>query len=654
MKKLLCAFLLVTSFAIAQKDKSIKIGQTTVEELKMNSYDLDSSAVAVVLYEQTNFYASHPVKPRFTVDNYHRIKILTTDGLEKGTFSFGLYKKDKLLEATGVTYNLGENDSIVTFNLKEEDIIRNNVNEDFEEIILNLPQVKVGSVVEFSYSVTTLNPNIDDWYFQTDIPKKRSVIHTSLPTYMEHFTLLKGRLKLTDTDYADDIDCYPDRKKKYQCNYSKYVMDSIIKFEEEPLMPDPSSYISRLEFTLSKFTRKGYVPYFLKRFWFQFDNSYKSYLLADEKRKQSFYKKVVPDSLKRGTSKLDVAKKLYYFVQNHYTWNRYKGGDARYKFRKRSQKKSGSVDLITASLYNSLKASRIDAYYVLVGTRGYGIPDKTLPDFSSFNYTLLKVVIEDKTYYLDAANKKLGFGELSPMVLNVAARVLDFDEGGYWEKLAPRNVSSKGSILNISFDDEMNLEGRLMVKKKGITAFLARELYQELGKKLYLETIEEDITKVEIDSFAMNNHEDLEKPINELYDVFVANEDLNTEIDSEDKIVFSPVFFDQLTVNPFKSAKRKYELDFIYQRKNTYRVSIKIPENYKVTKLPENLGLQLPNEGGTYIYKISHTKDRINLYIRFVIKKDIFTVEEYYYLKALYERIIAAEDAQIELQKIEK
>lgn len=656
MRQWILLILILTSICIqAQKDKSIALGQTAVKELKMKSYALDSSAIAAVLYEQTNFYVSHPNKPRFTVDNYHRIKILTTDGLDKGTFSFSLYKKDKLLKAKGITYNLGDNDSIMSFSLKEEEIIRNEVNEDFEEIILNLPQVKIGSVVEFQYSVSTTNPNIDNWYFQTDIPKLKSVVHTTIPTYIDHLTILKGPLRLTGSDYEDDMKCYEEKKwKKFSCNYSKYVMDSVSKFEEEPLMPDPSSYISRIEFTLSRFTKKGYVPYFVKRFWFQFDDVYRSYLLSDEKRKQSFYQKIVPDSLKKGKSKLEIAKNLFYFVQNHYTWNRYKSGDTRYKFRKRSQKKSGSVDLITASLYNSLKASGIKANYVLVGTRGYGIPDKNLPAFSSFNYTLLKVVIEGETYYLDAANKKLSFGELSPMVLNVTARVLDFETGGTWEKLAPKTISSKSSTLNLSFDDEMNLEGKLNVRKNGIDAFVARELYGELGKKMYLEVIEEDITKISIDSFFVQNMDDLEKPFKEDYNIYIDSEDLNTEIDSDDTIVFSPVFFDQLTINPFKMDKRKYELDFIYHRKNIYRLRIKVPENYKVTKLPQDVGFKLPNNGGTYLYKASQNGKNISVFIRFHITKDIFSVEEYYYLKTLYEKIISAEDAVIELQKIKE
>jgi hypothetical protein len=656
MKKLLIGLgMLLSCYAHAQKTNSIALGQTTVEELKMNSYDLDSSAVATVLYEQSNFYVSHPNTPRFTVDNYHRIKILTTEGLDKGTFSFGLYRKDKLLEATGVTYNLGENDSIVKFPLNPEDLIRNEVNEDFEEIIINLPQVKVGSVVEFQYSVSTTNPNIDDWYFQTDIPKLRSVFQATVPTYIEHLVMLKGRLKLSNSEFEVKKKCYPQNKwKKNLCNYSKYILDSVPKFEEEPLMPDPSSYISRIEFTLSKFTKKGYVPYYAKRFWYQFDSSYEKYLLSDEKRKKSFYQKIVPDSVKTGKSKLEIAKKLYYFVQNHYTWNKYKGGDTRFKFRKRSQKKSGSVDLITASLYNSLKASGIEVYYVLVGTRGYGIPDKNLPDFSSFNYTLLKVVIDEKVYYLDAANKKLRFGDLSPMTMNGEARVMSVGRVGAWEKLVPKHVSSKSSVLNLSFDDEMNLEGNILIRKDGVDAFAAREFYSELGKKQYLEMIETDIDKVAIDSIVMKNDTDLEKPLFEEYSIYLDSEDLNTEIDSDDTIVFSPVFFDQLTENPFKSSERTFELDFIYNRKNVYRLKIEIPENYKVTKLPQDIGLQLPNKGGTYVYKASQNENSISIYIRFNITKTLFSVEEYYYLKTLYEKIIQAEDAVIELQKIEE
>lgn len=651
-KKTLLLFLLMVSFSLSgQKENTSKMGQATLEELKMSVYELDSTANAVVLYEQSNFYPNNKSKTKFATDNYYRIKVLTSDGLEKGTYSFGLYKKDKLLEVQAITYNLGKNDSIITLPLEEKDIIINQVNDDFQEVILTLPKVKIGSVIEIRHSVVSSNPNIDTWYFQSDIPKLKSEIQVLTPNFIDHVRLLKGPLELSGKTFINDKKCFSSIKKKKLCNYSSFRMDSIPKFEEELLMPDPISFISRLKFKLSKFNRKGYIPYRMMRFWFQFDDAYRSYLLANKKAKTSFFRNKIPDSIKTGKNKLEIAKNIYSFVQNHYTWNGYKGGDSKYKFRRKSKKKSASLDLINVSLYNSLKELGIDVYYVLVGTRGSGIPERTIPEFESFNYTIIKAVINEKEYFLDAANKKLGFGSLSPLLFNGEARVLDFKKGSYWQKLKPRNISVKTSITTVSFDDEMNLEGKMLIKRNGIEAYIARELYKELGEEKYLETIEEDIRSIDIDNFEMKYIDDLNHSLSESQDIFLDSEDVNTLVDSDEIIRFSPVFFDQLSVNPFKNDERIFDLDFIYERKNNYRISIEIPNHYIVSKLPENLGLSLPNDGGTYIYKVSQSGNKINLFIKFHIQKDLFSTEEYFYLKEFYNKIIQTEASYIELKK---
>ncbi len=77
----LCLFL--STFLYAQKERSAKMGQTSLKELQMTFYKKDSSANALVLYEQSNYYRSKPKNFRFTTDYYHRIKIFNRKGIER-------------------------------------------------------------------------------------------------------------------------------------------------------------------------------------------------------------------------------------------------------------------------------------------------------------------------------------------------------------------------------------------------------------------------------------------------------------------------------------------------------------------------------------------------------------------------------------------
>ena len=53
---LLAAMLLMTSIAIAQRERTQSFGQQNMEELKMKVYQKDSLAPALVLFEQANYY----------------------------------------------------------------------------------------------------------------------------------------------------------------------------------------------------------------------------------------------------------------------------------------------------------------------------------------------------------------------------------------------------------------------------------------------------------------------------------------------------------------------------------------------------------------------------------------------------------------------
>lgn len=96
MKKLaILLFLCASTFLNAQKKKSTKIGKTTLEEIKMEIYDKDSTASAVVLYEHANIYLDSDNDYNTRTDYYFRIKILNRAAFEKANIEISTYKKER-------------------------------------------------------------------------------------------------------------------------------------------------------------------------------------------------------------------------------------------------------------------------------------------------------------------------------------------------------------------------------------------------------------------------------------------------------------------------------------------------------------------------------------------------------------------------------
>ena len=50
--------------------------------------------------------------------------------------------------------------------------------------------------------------------------------------------------------------------------------------------------------------------------------------------KKSFFKRIIPDSIYKRGHKLTVAKDIYHFIQNHFTWNGNFAGDMRKNIRR--------------------------------------------------------------------------------------------------------------------------------------------------------------------------------------------------------------------------------------------------------------------------------------------------------------------------------
>ena len=660
MKKITFLLILLTStFSFSQKSKSTLLGQTTLEELKMSVYEKDSSAVAVVLHDEGNRYYSDAKKRLFTTDYYSRIKIINKNGLEHGTHKFRLYYKNTVKNIEGITYNLGDGDVIEKTVFNQEDLIINEENEYLSEYIINLPNIKSGSVIEFRFSITGESMGISDWYFQDDIPTVKSVFNTMTPKTMDHIVNLIGMRNLTKQDKVEKTKCIPEKKRSPDCEFNSYVMESIPAFEEEVLMPHSTVLVSKLKFRLTYYLERGYRPYKMMTRWTQFDKSLKGYYFDQGMTKERFFKKIIPENLLNNGTQLTKAKNIFHFIQDHYTWNGKETGDTRINIRKNFKNKEASVDLIATTLYNSLKGAGIECYYVAVSTRSKGPVDRLLPNIRDFNYTVVKAVIDGKTYFLDPTNKSIGFGYVQPFASVKDGRVLDYTivgraedyseiyKGSYWEKMKPQESAAKITTVQLNFSQDDGFSGKMNIKRNGYTGMYYRSNVKEVGMDKYQETLEENFGDFEIVDYKVKNLEDRDQRIEENIDFEINNEDF----EETNIIRFKPILFDAFEINPFLSKNRQYPIDFIYPRSQKYRFVFNIPEGYTVTKMPEDIGLKLPDGGGSYLYKIQSDGKKIKIFTTLKIAKTVYNVDQYAYLKKLYDQIVNNEKVFIELKK---
>ncbi|MGJ8759343.1 MAG: transglutaminase domain-containing protein [Polaribacter sp.] len=647
MKFLTLLLLLSSTLIIAQKSKTTKMGKTTLEELQMTIYNKDSTATAVVLYEHANRYPDRDNDEIPRTDYYYRIKILDKASFNLADITINLYEKQKVKDISAVTYNITENGTMSSTYLDDKDIFTTKERDTWTVKNFTLPNIKEGSVIEYTYSILSPYLSINDWEFQSDIPKIKSEFDASILGNYQYNIKKTGYLQLDKDEPSVDKKCvYVDGIGEGGCATYSYGMNDIPAFKEEDYMLSKKNYISKISFDIKSITSYRGVVDNLTTTWKQADKSLKDRFFNNQTSKKTFFRKNISEAILETENSLDRAQKIYTFIQNHYTWNEKYWTNEDAKVKEAFQQKSGDVGEINISLYNSLKAADIDANLVVLSTRENGIPTKIFPVIYDYNYVIVQAVIDGTSYFLDATDKFIPFGEVPYRVLNGEARIINFKEESSWVTLKPKYRSSLNINSSLTLDEEGVFTGSLMMIRNGLLATEQRKKISLTNEDGYLENFEAKYPNLEVDEYERDNLENLDKKLQEKFTIRLEMDEV-----LGNKIRINPFLFNRIKQNPFKLKERNYPVDFGYARLNNFYLSLTIPENYTIVNLPKDKAISLPNKGGRFILKTVKKGNTITVLTRMQISKKIFSVAEYYALKEFYKQIIISESGYIILEK---
>ncbi|MFY0630497.1 MAG: DUF3857 domain-containing protein [Flavobacteriaceae bacterium] len=663
MKNFYIVFLLMTGVCFSQSGDlgSFDLGQTTSEEVKMTVYGKDSTAVGLVLLEKGNTYHDESGRNlNLITDYYVRIKIFKKEGFRKATITIPFHNKEKIKDIKGATYNFSDIGAMTTDLMKEEAIFTKKMNKNYSEVSFTLPNIKEGSVIEYHYSLhSPYYEYLNDWYFQSDIPKLESRYDSSILANWKYNIRLNGYLKL-------DID-NPTIKKQCvsipglgggQCVKLSYAMYDIPSFKEERYLSSRENYISRIIFDLISFTGQEYkeqansysdsttkeVVTKYTTTWKDAERKLKEDFLYNQVSKKKFFKKQLPEAILNEQSSLAKATKAFHFIQSHYSWNSKYYEENKLDLKSSFKEKVGGIRAINLSLYNALQVLNIESYVVVVSTRSNGFVTELFPVVKDFNYMVVKAIIDGKKYFLDASDKYLSFGQVRFNSLNGKVRVLNFKNGGEWDVIKQKEQSSVNTRLKLVLNDEGTLNGVMTKATKGLKASDKRERLDTRTEEQYLEEIESGNPYLEINEYKVEDQRNLNKPLKETFDI-VMSDDSNT---NENLRIF-PFFDERIKENPFKLKERNYPVDFGEVFKYSYSLNLKIPEKYSIKSVPENSSFSLPGRAGLFMLKVQQKENEVNIFMRYSINKKRYNTAEYQKLKEFFNQIIKAQNSFIEI-----
>lgn len=642
MKLLYATFIIVLIFVTTTHAQyAEEFGTLTDKELEFTTYDKDPTANAVVLYEKgdTEFKVIDN-RIRLVKEYRVKIKILKEQGFDLAKVALPYYHNDNLTEQISGVKAITHNGKIRT-GLKQEEIFTVALNDRLSEKRFAFPNVKIGSILEYAFTLTSpFIYNLEGWSFQSNIPKIYSEFNARIPGNYVYNRTLVGNLKLSTNDASIKKACFflEDHIKPADCEVLKYAMKDIPAFkEEEEYMLAASNFISRLDFELSEYHKFDGSKENYTKSWKDVDKEFRyDKDIGRQLTKKGFFEKNVPESLLTSGEPLSRAKNIYAFVKDHFTWNGKFGIYRDIRVKEAFDEKQGNIGEINISLINLLNAAGIETNMMLLSTRENGLPKKTHPVMSDFNYIVAKTTIDGKDYLLDATDKLNAFGMMPFRCLNYYGRVMDFSNDSYWFDIIPEDKNRHLVRAQVNFNTEAQIiQGIFDEYNTGYESYYKRKVLSDTSEDGYIKDVEKSLGS----DFAVTSYEILtdrsdEKSLSERFKFEIE------DVVQGDQIYFNPFFIKFFTRNPFQLAERNYPIDFGFKRNYGYEVNILIPEGYELKELPEKKAVNFNDNMGILNFDHQASNDRILLSFNLQLNTTFFGPENYKALQELFNYVV--------------
>jgi transglutaminase-like putative cysteine protease len=637
--------LIVFLFQISFAQKKCELGKVTIEELNQKVHAIDSSASASIIFK------SGVSKLTLTGDKWvirttvkYKIKIYKKEGLKFADFSVPYYSasnNENVFFSNAYTYNLVDG-KIEKTKLKSEGEFKEKINENWSKKKITLPNVKVGSIIEFSYeSESSLISTFDDWRFQTTIPTDYVEYYTYIPKYFNYNTVITGYEQINNKSEILSSGSYEEIK-------SSYFKADIPALKDEEYVDNIDNYSTILKYELAAIQ---YPNQPLENFAMDWEGVVKSIYSNDrfgyELNKNGYYEEDLKLILKDLTTQEEKINAIFNFVKSKVKWNEYRGVYCSSNGVKGAYKDGvGNVAEINLMLTSMLRFAQIEANPILVSTRQNGVT--VFPSRTSYDYVICGIEISNEVILLDATDKNSVSGQLPTRAINWTGRIIRKNESSAEISLFPKKISNLYTNIMVTITEDGSVEGTVREQHFDYNAFRFRTKYGDLSKESYLEGLEKRRENIEINDYEILNKKELDKPVVENYSFKSAN---SVEIIG-DKLIFSPLLFFVTKDNPFKQENRKYPIDFIYPKKLKYIINISTPEGYILESIPKSVSIPMTDKVIDVKYLIDGTDNRVQLIYTIDINESMISAEYYEELKAIFDEIIKKENEKIIMKKV--
>ena len=658
----ICIFMISAKMSIAQVNidpPPIIWGEIDKNDFRLTAPDFSPDATSLNICRYGQAYVSETADGLETrIDVHVRFIVLHIEGINRADVEINFWtgsKSDKVkgnavkktfsgayrgsahgnrvedIEAN--VYNLNDNGKIATSKLKSDQIFVNDYSDiaDYGSVTFALPNVGVGSIVEYKYTIVERNIfTVEKWYFQLSDPCLHSEYRVSFPDNMAYAIIKKGLMK-------DKIKFNPssltslNTGRVYDEVYS-YELDSVPGLPDEPAVMSMNNFRTQVMIQISEYydySTNSNVKVISS--WKLLANEYKySDRFGRILNRNSNLYSGLEHVLFGSATEMEKIEKMYNFVRDHFKCNNWGYTTTKKTLKEIYNETVGSAVEINLFLAGFLKKAGFKPKMALVSTREHGVVNEKYPFVAQFNHAICLLEIDGKTLFLDASSKEGDYRFPPAEIVGCKAFIVDPNNPEFIDittnEIYNKFVMCTGSIANDS------LEGKLQFKYRGYAAARERARLDHHGDEYMHDAINKNDLLL-LSNPMIVNAEKVNKPLLTQVEYSMELSGMKTD----ELLYINPFKVYGDFKNDFKTKTREFPVEFNYLYKITYMYTIAIPEGYVIEDIPENTNTALSDNSASVLILYQQMNNVLQIKTELKINKLIILPNEYKNLKALFE-----------------
>ncbi|MGB0837333.1 MAG: DUF3857 domain-containing protein [Flavobacteriaceae bacterium] len=659
MKKLLLFIIFILNLATGYAQKFSEVyDKVTQDDLDLVIDPVFPNADALVLFQTeqrtVKDYTENTSLLYLDIKRSKRTKILTQEGLKYSNIEFQYngnkgYIKDLKAQIIHVD-SLGKVLKTI-IDTQKLSIKPHETNHYYKIARLKVPNVKIGSIIEYSYTEVSPAFTTFEWITQGELPIKYSMLEIHFPYQLEYTYVPQGfkkygkekKKKARVSSMVNGMNAVSSGSKD---SFHKIEMFDVSSFRTKHYITREEDYIKKVSFNISALNnlRSGTTyltswPTLVKR-----QNSMKYFGGFYEDSKQ-FAQSILKSNTNLNLTNNDQKQiqLIVEYVKKNYTFNNSLSLSSKKDFETFNKTKKGnstSLNLLALAFLNEVG---IEAYPLLVSTRNHGKVNTNLPYSSAFNNTIIYIP-EGDLNFIDCTDKKLSFKSIPKYNLNGLGLIAK--KNPEWISPSERAYSFDQVVVRIDPKLEAEISKITFSQtKSGYSARSYRSKFDQLDPKKEIERYYLwDYGFFRINELRTSGFQNPEQAVQIN---FKASYPLNSK---NSKYKIKPFAGTAPKENFLNESERILPVDLNYLKAGLYKSIIRIPSGYTIGTPPKSH--QTDNPLIKFKIQTQVSPSMIVYSVEYQFKKAIYLPSEYKMLKMHWDQLIKDLNEPIYLEKI--